>query len=171
MVSSFFQSAQTAGGGQPAQSIRNSRQLSQALKSPPLVGLDWRSQARLQLASNPKTPAEVLDALTVNAPVMVLERVAENPNVSLVTLLRLATDADPCVRAAVTENLRTPVLVLQHLLEDPSPDVRYRMAENHHLPVSFLQVLLEDENPYVSNRAQRTIARLSQLSETMAPPA
>ncbi len=112
------------------------------------------------LASNPRTPADMLDFLSNVSPVDILLRVAENPSSGKDTLSRLAFHEDPEVRAAVSENPNTPESCFKRLASDESVDVRYRLAENPHSPAAALYNLLKDENPYVAQRARQTLSRI-----------
>lgn len=115
---------------------------------------------KMMIASNPDTPADMLDFLVQVSPVAVIARIAENPNAGRNTLTRLAFHPDPTVRSAVADNPNTPESCFKRLTSDESVDVRFRIAENPQAPVSSLNALLRDENPYVSNRAHQTLARL-----------
>lgn len=118
------------------------------------------------LASNPQTPAEMLEYLTEVSPSATIVRVAENPNTSKETLSKLAFHEDADVRAAVAENANTPESCFKRLIYDESSDVRYRIAENPNVPVASLYALVKDENPFVSHRAKQTLSRI--LSDTIS---
>lgn len=118
------------------------------------------------LASNPNTPADLLDYLLEVSNSQIHVRIAENPNTSKETLSKLAFSHDPDVRAAIVDNPGTPESCFKRLINDESVDVRYRIAENPHAPLTSLYSLLRDENPYVSQRARQTLARI--LSNTLA---
>ncbi len=125
------------------------------------------AKIRWLLAINPNTPPPVLEHLTRNANLQLLERIAENPRTHSTTLARLATHEDAQVRAAVGENINTSIKTIWKLARDPNPDVRHRIAESYTVPIAVLRVLAEDENPYVSHRAQvplfRILREVSQL--------
>ncbi|MBX9719992.1 MAG: hypothetical protein K2X81_01250 [Candidatus Obscuribacterales bacterium] len=112
------------------------------------------------MASNPETPAELLDFLTIVGSTSVVIRVAENPNTSKETLSKLAFHNDAEVRAAVAENTNASESCFKRLANDMSADVRFRLAENPHAPAAVLYNLLRDENPYVSARARKTLSRI-----------
>jgi len=117
---------------------------------------------RLQamLASNPDSPADLLDFLVEVACNSVVVRVAENSSASKDTLSRLAFHEDPEVRSAVADNRNTPESCFKRLAIDESGDVRYRVAENPHAPLASLYTLLRDENAFVSQRARQTLSRI-----------
>ncbi|MBX9686189.1 MAG: hypothetical protein K2X27_05775 [Candidatus Obscuribacterales bacterium] len=115
---------------------------------------------KCMMASNPHTPADLLDFLSEVSCPSILERIAENPSTAKDTLSRLAFHPDPDVRSAVAENNNTPETCFKRLIHDESADVRYRIAENPFAPVTSLYTLLRDENPYVANRAKQTLARI-----------
>lgn len=124
------------------------------------------AKIRWLLAINPNTPPPVLEHLTINGTVGLLERIAENPRTHSTTLAKLAIHEDPQVRAAVAENMNTSIKTIWKLARDESADVRLRLAESYTIPIAVLKVLAEDENPYVAHRAQRTIFRiLKEVSE------
>jgi hypothetical protein len=117
-------------------------------------------QLKAMIASNPQTPADMLDFLTEVSPLPVLVRVAENTACPRNTLARLAYHPDPQVRSAVADNAATPESAFKRLANDESLDVRYRVAENPWAPAASLYALVRDENPYVSSRARETLARI-----------
>ncbi len=121
-----------------------------------------QQRIHLLLASNPNTPASILDNLANKNSPALLERIAENPRTHTDTLSRLAVHDNPRVRAAVAENSSLPESIMWRLANDIHPDVRLRLAESYSLPFSILQTLAEDSNPYVQMRAQKTINRLNQ---------
>lgn len=124
------------------------------------------ARIRYLLAINPNTPPPVLEHLTRNAPVSLLERIAENPRTHSTTLARLATHEEYEVRAAVSENLNTSIKTIWKLARDTHVDVRFRLAECYNVPIAVLKVLAEDENPFVAHRAQATVWRiLKEVSE------
>ncbi len=118
------------------------------------------ARIRWLLAINPNTPPPVLEHLTRNANIQLLERIAENPRTHSTTLARLATHEDPQVRAAVAENMNTSIKTIWKLARDPHPDVRFRVADSYTVPIAVLRVLTEDENPFVVHRAQLTLFRI-----------
>lgn len=119
---------------------------------------------KFAVAVNPTSCPKILDLLASDGPDWILERVAENQGTTAETLSKLAKHSSADVRAAVATNSNTLLDVLLDLVQDESVDVRYSIAENHNMPMCVLESLRDDENPYVSMRAQRTIARLSECS-------
>jgi hypothetical protein len=117
---------------------------------------------RWLLATNPNTPAPILDRLASEDVVSLLERIAEHPRTRQATLARLATHENPRVRAAVAENPNIDKKTMWRLAGDIHPDVRLRLAESYSIPLPILQALSQDDNPYVQNRAKRTLNRLDQ---------
>jgi hypothetical protein len=118
---------------------------------------------RLAIASNPNTPASVLDYLaktSMRFPTL-LERIADNPNASRLILRQLACHPALSVRAVVAENPSAPYEAQEILVTDDDVDIRYRLAENPHVPITILELLVEDSNPYVVERARRTLNRLT----------
>lgn len=110
------------------------------------------------LASNPGTPADLLDYLCEVGSRDTLIRIAENPNTSKETLTKLCFHEDCEVRTAVADNVSAPESVYKRLSNDHSTDVRFRLAENPSAPATVLYMLLRDENPYVSHRARQTLS-------------
>jgi len=119
-------------------------------------GLD---EIRLAIASDPETPASVLNAISAGSSNMVLERIAEHANVSEDLLDILATNRSCEVRMAVCENRKTRAETLWLLATDNCPDVRFRLAETAATKDDVLQALMEDDNPYVASRAGETLIR------------
>ena len=117
---------------------------------------------RWLLATNPNTPAPILDRLASEDVVSLLERIAEHPRTRQATLARLATHENPRVRAAVAENPNIDKKTMWRLAGDIHPDVKLRLAESYFIPVPVLQALASDDNPYVQSRARKTLNRLDQ---------
>lgn len=117
------------------------------------------------LASNPNTPADLLDFLCNVSSKQTLIRIAENPSTNKDTLTKLCFNEDAEVRAAVADNANAPECCFKRLMNDESADVRYCLAENSHTPATILYSLLRDENPYVNHRARQTLGRI--LTETI----
>jgi hypothetical protein len=114
---------------------------------------------RMQMASHPETPKEVLQFLSTFRDERLDVRIAENPQASAFTLTGLATSPERSVKIAVAEHPNTPPETIAILAEDADLDLRYAMAENPHLSTAILEKLGTDENPFVASRAQKTLAR------------
>ena len=126
------------------------------LSLPPCKGVHT---LKVMLASNPRTPATVLELLLQDDSVTVLERVAENPQTSAAMLTLLALSELVDVRMATIDNRNLPPSEVSRLARDESPDVRYRVAESYNTPVTLLTELAGDDNPYVARRARQTLQR------------
>jgi hypothetical protein len=113
------------------------------------------------LASNPLTPAQVLDHMSryLNR-TQVLERVAANSNSTVSTLKKLAQHESPHVRSAVAEGHNLDEETVWLLARDEHVDVRYTVAGSYSAPIEVLEELSTDENPYVAQRAQLTRKRM-----------
>lgn len=83
------------------------------------------------------------------------------------TLKKLSRDSNEEVRIAVGCNPSTPLRVILRLAFDEHLDVRYSLAENPNLDSSILLRLANDENPHVSQRALKTIQRVSSGDKLM----
>lgn len=114
----------------------------------------------LLIASNRRTPHQVLDELAKEEDPHLLEQIAENENTHPRTLLFLSTHQSHNVRVALTQNTRLPQDIVWKLRSDEHPDVRYSLACNPQISLDALIALREDENPYVSSRAGQTIERI-----------
>jgi hypothetical protein len=114
----------------------------------------------LCIATDPETPAELLEPLARTDNERLLERIAEHPNVSPFLLEILASHPSPDVRAAVAENPNVPDRILADLCNDIHDDVRYRIAENASTSAERLMNLAEDPNPYVAHRARLTLMKV-----------
>lgn len=126
-----------------------------------LLELAESEHIKYLIAGNPATPPCVLDYLSKQASVRVVERVAEHPGVHPSTLNRLAEHPEGCVRLAVAENSNVSAGTFSRLASDRNIDVRYCLAENVHTPQTVLLKLSGDDNPYVAARAEQTLNRLS----------
>jgi hypothetical protein len=118
------------------------------------------ARIRWLLAINPNTPPPVLEHLSNDASLRLLERIAENPRTHTTTLAKLANHDEAQVRAAVAENMNISIKTAWKLARDESPDVRVRLAESYHVPVAILRILATDDNPYVQERAYKTLYRM-----------
>ncbi len=110
---------------------------------------------------NPSSPGYMLEQLAASAPVALLERLAEHPNTPHSVLRQLSSHPHPDIRSAVTNNANVSEEIILDLCSDGNPEVRFNMAENHNLSPHILNKLTNDDNPYVSERAKRTLNRLS----------
>jgi len=112
------------------------------------------------IASDPNTPAEILEHLARTDNTRLLEKIAEHPNVKPFLLEILASHTSPDVRAAVSENPNVTEDIVATLCQDDHPDVRFRLAENPNLSLDALNELAEDSNPYVAHRARLTLMKM-----------
>jgi|AGTN01.3.fsa_nt_gi Response regulator containing a CheY-like receiver domain and an HTH DNA-binding domain len=125
----------------------------------------------LQMAANPLTPSAELERLanSSDSPI-VLRYLADNENTPLEVLELLSYCPYAEVRAAIADNPIASLAILERLVNDEDPDVRLQIAENHNMPIVVLKKLEDDDNPYVSDRAERTLAKLFfDHPELMAP--
>lgn len=123
------------------------------------------------MAANPLTPSAELERLanSSDSPI-VLRYLADNENTPLEVLDLLSYCPYAEVRAAIADNPVASLSILERLVNDEDPDVRLQIAENHNMPIVVLKKLEEDDNPYVSDRAERTLAKLFfDHPELMAP--
>lgn len=114
----------------------------------------------LCIASDPDTPAEILEHLARTDNTLLLEKIAEHPNAKPFLLEILASHSSPDVRAAVSENPNVPEDIVATLSQDEHPDVRFRIAENPKINADLLNELTEDSNPYVAQRAINTLMKM-----------
>jgi len=114
----------------------------------------------LCIASDPNTPAEILEHLARTDNTRLLEKIAEHPNVKPFLLEILASHSSPDVRAAVSENPNVPEDIVATLCQDDNPDVRFQLAENPYIGEGALNELADDSNPYVAHRARLTLLRM-----------
>jgi hypothetical protein len=78
----------------------------------------FNSKARSQVASDPKTPKEILKNLSLDIDYLVRKNVAENPNTPIDILLSLSEDLNWSVRNSVSLNPNTTRDLLAVLAED-----------------------------------------------------
>jgi hypothetical protein len=101
---------------------------------------------RLNVASNPNSPAETLTQLATDKHVYVMSVAAKNPNCPVEVLTQLATDKIASVRLNVASNPNCPVELLTQLATDKNWNVRHDVAKNSHCPVDVLTQLATDES-------------------------
>ncbi len=109
------------------------------------------------LSYNPKTPAEILIALSRSKQSTVRSGVARNPATSQEVLRRLSTDDDDNVRIQVAINPDTPTETLYALSTDRHNLVRAYVSNNPKIPKEFLFRLAEDTDQTVRDFAKATI--------------
>lgn len=111
------------------------------------------------LASNPRTPVYVLEALLEPEHEGwrwdMIPRVIGNPNTPILTLERLSRDSREHVRGLVAECSRTPVDILERFLLDDSESVRAHIARNKKIPPHVLERLRCDSADWVRADAQK----------------
>ena len=81
---------------------------------------------KIDLASNPNTPIEILTILSIDKDYYARYYVANNPNTSKEVLTILSTDEYSGVRYYVANNPNTPAEVLKKLSTDEDSSVKYR---------------------------------------------
>ena len=118
-------------------------------------------------AGRSDTSEQTLNKLAQDSRPKIRARVAENRATPQMTLKKLSRDSNEEVRIAVGCNPSTPLRVILRLAFDEHLDVRYSLAENPNLDSSILLRLANDENPYVSQRALKTIQRVSSGDKLM----
>ncbi len=113
---------------------------------------DWLSrfmsgsaQVRLALASDERSPAEVLARLAGDVDMWVRRAVAGNATSPAEVLARLANDDEMWVRRAVAGNATSPAEVLARLANDDEMWVRRAVAENGATPAEVLARLANDD--------------------------
>ena len=105
--------------------------------------------AKLLVARNPNTPAEVLDALFLEESYQVRAQVVANPKTRLETLQRALEDQEEAVISAAMMNKSLPPSALEVLLERQLPQLWNLLASRQDTPASLLQRLIEEQSsPY-----------------------
>ncbi len=86
-----------------------------------------------EIASNLKTPINLLNILAQSSITSVREEVASNPKTTISILEKLATDSDNYIRGEVAKNPQTPMILLEKLADDSNNYVRVAVTEpqNH----------------------------------------
>jgi hypothetical protein len=114
------------------------------------LAADADLQVRRYVASNPRTPLEVLRTLAADPKKKVRYGAGENQTIATQlpdVLVQLATDRKAFVRNSVANNKHTPPELLDRLADDPNADTRDHAASN-------------------PNTSPATLARLGQLPLT-----
>ena len=101
---------------------------------------------KLCLAKDVSTPADILEALAVDADESVRASVAANEKCPVEILKKLALDPSVGVRMSVARNRSTPRLVLESLAEDSAKEVRLGVAWNPRCPYEVLKALSKQPN-------------------------
>jgi hypothetical protein len=97
--------------------------------------LKWQYyDVRDEIASNPNTPADILEELleemAKDEDFRIRWITAANPNTSAYILEKLARDEDGRVRIDAAANPNTPAYILERLAKDEDVSVRIGAAEN-----------------------------------------
>ncbi len=124
-----------------ARSIRSADDLLAFLSKHPDIGV------RKAVASNPFTPAKVLEGLSQDSYESVRWAVASNEATPAMVLETLATNSS--VRGAVASNIATPAAVLSNLAKDTDSWVRRAVASNEAAPGTVLADLAMHSDSWV----------------------
>ncbi|MFE4079246.1 hypothetical protein [Paenarthrobacter sp. YIM B13468] len=128
-----------------------------------------RAEVRMQVASDPRTPPDILDLLGgERRSARVRRAVAANPNTPATALALLAEDQDDEVREAVAFNGATPPEVLVELAGSRM-DLALIVALNPDVPIGILDALVGDPDPLVNFVASGVRAELAWLLEHPHP--
>lgn len=131
------------------------------------------SDARRDIAANPQTPAEIVEALLLDEDEQVQEQSAKNPRLSVDVLLRLSFSADVQIVSWVASNPSMPVERLEHLLKSPKEKIRDaakrnlgRLAREATTPFEVLYRLYRGENKSFRNSAYLTLLAVASAPKT-----
>jgi hypothetical protein len=105
------------------------------------------------VASNKKTPEEIITKLSEKGGYLIEWGLANNPNCPKEVLHKLSTSTDEYTRAGVAGNENTDKDDLVLLSEDPLSNVRSNVAGNKTTPQEVIEVLKNDPDEYVRNSA------------------
>ncbi|KFF59181.1 hypothetical protein JF66_13155 [Cryobacterium sp. MLB-32] len=123
-----------------------------------------RAETRMQVAFDPRTPADFLIFLGGDRhSARVRRAVAANPNTPAAGLASLADDTDAEVRQAVAFNGATPPEILAKLA-GTSIELALLVAMNPDAPIGIIDALVEDGDPlvgYVATGVRSTRAALT----------
>lgn len=115
---------------------RNSQVLLKVLKERNSGGNEQEN-----LASDPKTPREILAKLALVKDPEVREKVARNPQTPIKILEKLAKDEDEWVRRSITENPKAPSQLLEELSKNVDFWIYHALVVNPNTPSSTLAYL------------------------------
>jgi hypothetical protein len=99
------------------------------------------------IATNIKTPINILKKLALHQSNDVKEAVGGNPNTPVSILFELA--ANPCTRYKVATNINTPHEILLKFVVDPELHIRMQVAKNNKAPSDILVTLANDHQAWV----------------------
>jgi Ni,Fe-hydrogenase III small subunit len=120
------------------------------------------------VASNPSTPASVLETLAAG---MQRSRVAANPSLPLSLLETCAKDSASGVREKVACNRSAPASLLEVLANDSEQSVREEVASNPSAPVQVLEAFSKDLSKPVRERVAGNPSTPMSLLESLAKDA
>jgi hypothetical protein len=105
--------------------------------------------AKLLVARNPNTPADVLDALFLDESYQVRAQVVANSNTHSETVARALRDPEEAVISAAMMNKKLPPSALEVLMERQIPQLWNLVASRQDTPASLLKRLIEAKtSPY-----------------------
>ena len=126
------------------------------------------------IASNNKTPPDVLARLLKKGGQSVYWGWASNPNPPPAILHELSLMGDEYTRAAVAENDNTPEDAIRTLAQDKEELVRMRLTFNPNVPAAILCWLNQDKSQlvrdHVESRIEKDIYPLCDRSEPITDP-
>lgn len=112
--------------------------------------------ARWAVAKNPHTPEDVLVHLSKDSVNLVRALVATNPKTPATVLEKFFSD-EKIVRDGLSGNPSTPVKILKILADDIDKMVRMRLAENPNAPKEILAQLAQDRDENVAKAANANL--------------
>ena len=128
-------------------------------KTPMDLLLSMRAQEKnsslsIYLAQNPNTPSEILLEMCDNREIP-LGAIAARPHCPLSVMREIADGENASDRWDLAKNPELPRNLFEALKEDPESQVRACLGTNPRIPKDILEDLLDDEDETVRNAAQR----------------
>ena len=161
----FFSTTLNAGNGKEHVYEERYRQAGHPSTSAALfkdLSLDKDAAIRKRVASNRKTPKEILLLLARDLEQSVKISVATNLSAPNAVYPILAHDDMIALRSVVARFEYVPVIALKILAKDKEVDIRREVARNLNTNKEILLQLIHDSDSSVSNLAELALERLSE---------
>jgi len=130
---------------------------------------EYLTKVHCEMASDPDTPADVLEKLSNDSDKDVRLWVAWNPSTPISILEKLANDPNVSVRRSVAQNPSTPIAIIEKLANDPDNWVRFGAAENSSTPITILEQFADDANEHVRLHVVRNPSTPTAIVEKLLP--
>ena len=121
-----------------------------------------------KVATNPTTPAAVLEKFSQNSEKWLRHAIAKNPSMPVPILEVMAGESDRDIQCAVAENPSTPEPILEFLAKNYNGLIRYAVAKNPSVPSYMLENFSRDSNKWLRQIVAKNPAMPVPVLETLA---